>query len=104
MTSPPWRLPARARARWLAAARAVVAELRAQCGATFGDATVHRGVGRPGEAHDLGVAVAEAVEVERLALARLERADGLQTGVVLDAVEYEVLGAAAIAVTGLGEF
>src|SRR5215213_7323181 len=89
---------------WSAPARAVVAELFAQRGAAFGDAAVHDGVARAGEAHDLGVAVAEAPEVERFALARLQRADGLQAGVLLDAVECVLLGIAAIGVAGLAEF
>src|SRR4051794_8794229 len=87
-------LRARGRARWSPAAWAVVAELLAQRGAAFGDAAVHSRVGRAGEAHDLAVAVAQAVEVERFALARLQCADGLQAGVVLDAVECVLLGAA----------
>src|SRR5215212_3162200 len=86
-----------------AAAGAVVAELLAQRGAAFGDAAVDGGVGRAGEAHDLGVAVAEALEVERFALARLQRTHRLHAGVVLDAVERVLLGAAAIGVAGLGE-
>src|SRR3954453_7767124 len=102
MSSPPWWL--RARARWSVAARPVIAELLAERGAAFGDAAVHRGVGRVGEAHDLGVAVTEAVEVERFALARLQRADGLHTGVLLNAVECVLVGAAAIGVARLGEF
>src|SRR3954454_13598970 len=73
------------------AAWAVVAELLAERGAAFGDAAVHRGVGRAGEAHDLGVAVAEAHEVERFALARLQRADRLHAAVPLDAVQCELL-------------
>src|SRR3954452_19320984 len=104
MSSPPWRWRDWARARWLVAAWPVVAHVLAQGGAAFGDAAVHRGVGRAGEAHDLGVAVAEAVQVERFALARLQRADRLQAGVVLDAVECDLVGTAAIAVAGLGEF
>src|SRR3954470_17637228 len=94
--------PVRLRARWSAAARAVVAELLAQRGAAFGDAAVHRGVGRAGEAHDLAVAIAEALEVERFALARLKGTDGLQAGVVLDAVECVLVGAATLGVTGSG--
>src|SRR5215207_7364357 len=83
----PTRLRSRARARWADGQRrhgAVVAELLAERGAAFGDAAVHRGVGRAGDAHDLGVAVAEALEIERLSLSRLEGVDGLQAGVVLD--------------------
>src|SRR5215212_131892 len=87
-----------------AAAGAVVAELLAERGAAFGDAAVHGGVGRAGEAHDLGVAVAEALEVERFALAWLQRAHRLHAGVVLDAFECVLLGAAAVAVARLGQF
>src|SRR3954464_4658708 len=87
-----------------AAAGAVVAELLAERGAAFGDAAVHRGVGRAGEAHDLGVAVDETLEIKRFARARLQRADGLQTGVVLDSVERKLVGAAAIGVARLGQF
>src|SRR3954454_24351806 len=94
----PGRRRACARARESAAARAVLAELLAQRGAAFGDAAVHRGVRRAGEAHDLGAAVAETHEVERFALARLERADGLRAGALLDAVECVLVGAAAIGV------
>src|SRR4051812_43373511 len=82
------------RGPWSAAARAVVAQLLAQRGAALGDAAVHSRVGRAGEAHDLDVAVAQALEIERLALARLQRAEGLQTGVVLDAVQCVLVGAA----------
>src|SRR5829696_8807116 len=99
----PGRLRAWARARGSSAAGAVVAELFAECGAAFGDAAVHGGVGRAGEAHDLGVGVAEALEVERFALARLEGAHGLPAGVVFDAVECALVGAAAIGVAGLGK-
>src|SRR3954462_13833859 len=84
--------------RWSAAAGTVVTELLAQRGAAFGDAAVHRGVGRGGGGHDLAVAVAEAFQVEGVALARLQCADGLQAGVVLDAVECVLVGAAAIGV------
>src|SRR5215204_3912486 len=50
----------------------VVAPVQAQRGATFAEAAIDGGVRRAGQPHDLGVAVAEALEVERLSLAGLE--------------------------------
>ena len=48
------------------------------------------------------VAVAEALEVERFALARLERLDGVDAFLVLDPVERALFGAAVVGSAGSG--
>src|SRR4051812_33477314 len=66
----------------------------AQRGAPLADAAVNRGVARVREARDVVVAEAEAVEVERLALARLQGRQRLEALLVFDPRERALFGAA----------
>src|SRR3954447_13950513 len=92
----------------IAAARVVgatvVGHVAAQRGTALAEAAVDGGVAAAGEAHDLLVAVPESLEVERFALARLERLHGLQAVVVLKVVERPLGGATVVGVRGLGPF
>src|SRR5262245_1030891 len=75
---------------------------RAQALAAFLDAPVDGRVADAERFLDLLVGVAQAPEVERLALLRLERGERLDPLDVFDAGDGALLGAVGVAVAGLG--
>src|SRR3954447_15593838 len=72
-----------------------------QRGPALADPTVDRGVSRAREDRDLHVAVAQAEQVERFALARLERSEQLDALAVLEALQGALFGAAPVRVRRL---
>src|SRR4051812_13158382 len=72
----------------------------AQRAAAFGDAAVDCGVAGVCQPLDLLVGVAEALEVERLAFARLQRRYGGEAFAMFEARERAVLGAGRVGVRG----